>query len=153
LLRDHATTTRHVVAHAAWLRAAARHGIAVGRPIRVAHLTRASSPAGRTAAQSVSQLARSANETTLRTPLDAFSLSVEADQPSDVAAIGQLVARLVGAEDTRALRGSELAAGQGWIGLRSHPGPSVTVSFGDPASPIPPWVNQLLAEEGFAPPA
>ncbi len=151
VLHQHATTARHVLDQAAWLRAASRHGMAGGRPIRVVHLTRGSSPAARTAAQAVAQLARSANETARPAHLDAFSVSVESEQPSDVAAVGQLVARLIGADDTLALRGGELAAGRGWIGLRSHPGPGVTVSFGDPTGPVPGWVDQLLAEEGFAP--
>ena len=149
LLLAHAGTADHVLAHAAWLGAACQHADATGRRMRVVHLTVATSAAGRTAAQSVAQMARSANQTTPPNRLDAFSVSIESDHPSDIEAVGHLVGRLVRADDTLALRGAELAAGRGWIGLRSHPGPAATVSFGGPA--IPPWVDQILSQEIISP--
>ena len=149
LLQAHAGTADHVLAHAAWLSAACHHADATRRRVRVVHLTRATSSAGRTAAQTVAQMARRANQTTPPTRLDAFSVSIETDHQSDIEAVGHLVGRLVRADDTLALRGAELAAGRGWIGLRSHPGPAATVSFGGPA--IPPWVDQILAQEVIPP--
>jgi NAD(P)-dependent dehydrogenase (short-subunit alcohol dehydrogenase family) len=148
LLLAHTATADHVLGHAAWLRAACHHANATGRRVRTVHLTRATSSAGRTAAQAVAQMARSANRTTPPSLLDAFSVSIETDQPSDIEAVGHLVGRLVRADDTLALRGAELAAGRGWIGLRSHPGPAATVSFGGPA--IPPWVDHILARDTAA---
>ena len=149
LLLSHTVTAEHVLAHAAWLRAACQHAATTGRRMRAVHLTGATTSAGRTAAQTVTQMAPSANQTTPPNRLDAISLSVESDHPSDVEAVGPLVARLVGADDTLALRGAEPVAGRGWIGLRSHPGPTATVSFGGPA--LPPWINQILSQEIIPP--
>jgi NAD(P)-dependent dehydrogenase (short-subunit alcohol dehydrogenase family) len=144
LIDAHAGTAEHVLAHAAWLRAATRQA---APPRRIVHVTPATTAAGRTGAQAVAQMARSANETPTPVPLDAFAVSVETalpDHPIDVQALGGLVARLVAAEDTRGLRGAELVVGRGWMGLRSHPGPLATISFGGPA--IPGWVDEALRQ-------
>jgi hypothetical protein len=144
LLQAHRGTGDDVVVHAAWLRAAYEQAQRTGRPIRVVHLADATSPAGRSGAQAVAQLARSVNETPSSVDIDAFAVSVETTGVTDDAPIAQLVARLLRADDTRALRGAELVARPGWIGLRSHPSPSVTVSFGGPA--IPAWVSGTVRE-------
>jgi len=68
---------------------------------------------------------------------------------ADLAARGQLTARLVWAEDTVALAGAELVVGSGWAGLRGHPGPVSTVSYGGPE--IPDLVQGPLREAVIGP--
>jgi hypothetical protein len=142
LLAAQALATRHVKAHGAWLRAAARYARESHRPLRVVHIARAESEDGRPAAQAVAQLARSANDVKLPESLEVFSLTVESTGESDINATGHVAARLVGADDAAALTGSELVVGPGWLGLRSHPEPAATVSFGGP--PIPAFVDEVL---------
>jgi NAD(P)-dependent dehydrogenase (short-subunit alcohol dehydrogenase family) len=144
VIDDHRVTAEHVIAHATWLRAASDYAGGANRPVRVVFVTTAVSPAGRTAAQAVTQMARSANDTPSDVVIDVFAVGVESPDPSDNDALGHLVARLAAAEDTRALRGAELVVQRGWIGIRSHPGPIATVSFGGPA--IPDWVPDALRE-------
>jgi NAD(P)-dependent dehydrogenase (short-subunit alcohol dehydrogenase family) len=144
LLAGHDATTGYVLAHAGWLQAAAGHAARAGRPVRVVHLADATSAAGGTAAQAVAQLARSANEARGGAPIDVFSVSVQTAAPAGREPVAQLVARLVSSDDATALRGAELVAGTGWIGVRSHPAPVVTVSFGKNA--VPPWVSDCLRE-------
>jgi NAD(P)-dependent dehydrogenase (short-subunit alcohol dehydrogenase family) len=142
-LSSHAGVVGEIVAHAAWLRAATRYAESEGRGLRVAHVTGALSAAGKTTAQAVAQMVRSANDTPSPVPVEAFSLSLESGAAEDLWSAAQLLARLVAADDVRPLQGAELAAGRGWVALRSHPGPSATVSFGGPA--IPRWVDGVLA--------
>jgi NAD(P)-dependent dehydrogenase (short-subunit alcohol dehydrogenase family) len=142
LLAAQAPATRHIRAHGAWLRAAARYARDSHRPLRVVHVTRVGSEAGRPAAQAVAQMARSANDVKLPETLEVFSLTVESTRDSDVVATGQVAARLVGADDAAALTGAELVIGPGWFGLRSHPEPAATISFGGPA--IPAFVDEVL---------
>jgi hypothetical protein len=40
------------------------------------------------------------------------------------------------------LSGAELVVASGWFGLRSHPTPAATISFGGPA--IPDWLDGTL---------
>jgi hypothetical protein len=88
-------------------------------------------------------MARSANDTPA-VGIDVFSVAMESADRGDAAALAHLVARLVAAEDTVALRGAELVVQHQWIGVRSHPGPIATVSFGGPA--IPAWVPDALRD-------
>jgi hypothetical protein len=46
--------------------------------------------------------------------------------------------------DAGALRGAELFARPGWIGLRRHPGPLATVSYG--TRDLPSWIGDWLQE-------
>jgi hypothetical protein len=110
--------------------------------LRVVFATDATSPAGRTAAQAVAQMARSANDTPADIEIDAMAISAESAAASDTDALAALAARLATAEDTRGLRGAELAVGCGWVGIRSHPAPVATVSFG--STDIPGWVDSAL---------
>jgi NAD(P)-dependent dehydrogenase (short-subunit alcohol dehydrogenase family) len=142
LLAAQAETTHLVEAHGAWLRAAARYARDSHRPLRVLHVTRVESEEGRPAAQAVAQMARSANDVQLPESLEVFSLTVESTGASDVAATGQVAARLVGADDAADLKGAELVIGPGWLGLRSHPEPAATISFGGPA--IPAFMDEVL---------
>jgi NAD(P)-dependent dehydrogenase (short-subunit alcohol dehydrogenase family) len=142
LLAAQAPTTNHVKAHGAWLRAAARYARESHRSLRVVHVTRVGSGDGSPAAQSVAQMARSANDVELPESLGVFSVTVESTRDSDIAATGHVAARLVGADDAAALTGAELVIGPGWLGLRSHPEPAATISFGGPV--IPAFVDEAL---------
>jgi hypothetical protein len=54
----------------------------------------------------------------------------------------ELVAHLVCSAEATALAGAELVAGSGWFGLRSHPRPGGSITFGGPA--IPDWFDGTL---------
>lgn len=58
--------------------------------------------------------------------------------------IADLVAHLLCSPETTELSGAELATGDGWIGLRSHPRPGVCVTFGGPA--VPDWLDRVLRD-------
>ena len=142
VVESHRGVERYVVAAAGWLRAAARLSAAGGHSLRVVFATDATSPAGRTAAQAVAQMARSANDTPADIEIDAMAISAESAVASDTEALAALAARLATTEDTLGLRGAELAVGCGWVGIRSHPAPVATVSFG--STDIPDWVDSAL---------
>ena len=143
LLAGYAATADHVLSHAGWLQAVSRHAVRTSRPVRVMHLADATSPPLRAAAQAVAQLARCA---TLVRPglIDVFSIALETAEPADHQPVAHLTARLLWSGDATALRGAELVARPGWIGLRSHPAPSATASYG--TSAIPPWITDWLRE-------
>jgi NAD(P)-dependent dehydrogenase (short-subunit alcohol dehydrogenase family) len=131
-LNAHRETAAQVLQHAAWARAAARYAAGAKRPLRVVHVSGATTAAGRTAGQVVAQLARSVNDMSCDAPLDTFAISLETNDPDDLRTLGHLVGRLARSQDGLSLRGAELAAGPGWVGLRSHPGPAASVTFGGP---------------------
>jgi NAD(P)-dependent dehydrogenase (short-subunit alcohol dehydrogenase family) len=135
VLRDHAKVTSSAVDHASWLRAAARYARDTGRPVRTVHVVPATTPAGRTVAQAVAQMCRSANDTDPAGPLATVAVSLETADPGGLIPFGHLVARLACSEDTLALKGAELVAAPGWIGLRRHPAPALTYTFGGPDIP------------------
>jgi NAD(P)-dependent dehydrogenase (short-subunit alcohol dehydrogenase family) len=144
VIDTHSTVTNQVATHGAWLHAVFEQANRDRRPLRVVHLTAATTPAGKTTAQALVQMVRAANETPAASPILCFSVALETARPEDDAAIGQLVARLVGADDASALAGAELAACEGWIGLRNHPGPVASFSFGN--GTIPSWVDAALRQ-------
>jgi NAD(P)-dependent dehydrogenase (short-subunit alcohol dehydrogenase family) len=143
MLASHTGTARRVLDHAAWLHAAVEYANSQHQPIRAVHVVPADSPGGRSAAQAVTQMARSAQDTPSDLDNHVFAVTVEG-QPGDRKPLAALVARLIGAEDTRGLAGAELVMRGDWAGLRSHPGPIATVAFGGPA--IPAWVPDVLRE-------
>jgi NAD(P)-dependent dehydrogenase (short-subunit alcohol dehydrogenase family) len=144
LIDAHSSTVAHVAAHAAWVRAALRQSSRDGRATRLVHITAAQSPAARTCAQAVAQLARCANDTSGPAKPISFAVALESGDPADLDPLASLVARLVAAGDTPAIKGAELVIRPGWLGLRSHPGALSTASFGGPA--IPDWVDAALRE-------
>jgi hypothetical protein len=109
----------------------------------VVHLADATSPPLRAAAQAVAQLARCAS---LVRPglIDVFSVALETAEPADHQPVAHLTARLLWSSDATALHGAELVARPGWIGLRSHPAPAATASYG--TSALPPWIPDWLRE-------
>jgi NAD(P)-dependent dehydrogenase (short-subunit alcohol dehydrogenase family) len=143
MLAGYSAIADHVLAHAGWLQAAARHAVHTSRPMRVMHLADATSPPLRAAAQAVAQLARCGS--LLRPDLiDVFSIALETTEPADYQPVAHLVARLLWSGDATALRGAELVARPGWVGIRRHPSPSATASYG--TSAIPPWITDWLRE-------
>ena len=143
LLAGFSSVTECVLSHVAWLQAAARQAVRTSRPLRIVHLADATSAPLHAAAQAVAQLARCA---TLAQPglIDVFSVALETAGPADHEPVAQLIARLLWSGDATALRGAEMFARSGWIGLRAHPGPLATVSYGTPA--LPAWIGDWLRE-------
>jgi NAD(P)-dependent dehydrogenase (short-subunit alcohol dehydrogenase family) len=139
VLDEHAGITEQLGDDAAWVRAASEYSSAPGRAVRVVSVIDATTAGGRSRAQSATQLSRAAHSAT-EGRVDAFALSVEAaGQP-----IGDIVAHLVCDADAGALSGAELVVGPEWFGLRSHPHPAGSVSFGGPA--VPDWVDDALRD-------
>ena len=121
------------------MRAVSDYATAADRPVRVVSVVDATTAGGRSRAQSATQLSRAAHPAT-ESRVDTFALSVEAaGQP-----VGEIVAHLVCDADAGALSGAELVVGPEWFGLRSHPHPAGSVSFGGPA--VPGWVDDALRE-------
>jgi NAD(P)-dependent dehydrogenase (short-subunit alcohol dehydrogenase family) len=144
VLDEHTGVTEQIGNDAGWVRAVSDYATAADRPVRVVSVVDATTAGGRTRAQSATQLSRAAHPGT-DNRVDAFALSVEASgQP-----VGDIVAHLVCDADAGALSGAELVVGADWFGLRSHPHPAGSVSFGGPA--VPGWVDDALRELVGAP--
>jgi hypothetical protein len=142
VLDAHSGVTASVLAHAAWLRAASRYARDARRSVRIVHVVAADTPGGRTSAQAVAQMCRSVNDALPGEVVEAFAVAVEdADAPAAQAAAA-LAVRLARADDGRSLKGAELVVRPGWMGLRGHPAPLATVTFGGPD--IPPGASDAL---------
>lgn len=133
-LEDHHGLPGRIVADAAWMRAFADHCAVDEQPGRIVALLGAASPGGRSRAQAATQLSRAASGATEQR-VAAVVVSLESALDEDLDAAHELVAHLAVGTDTAALSGAELAVGEGWIALRSHPGPLGTVNFGGPELP------------------
>jgi NAD(P)-dependent dehydrogenase (short-subunit alcohol dehydrogenase family) len=143
ILSDHEGIVEHLHADAGWTRAAADYAAMEARSVRIVTLTDAATPAGRSRAQASAQLARvAANATGGR--VAAFAIGTEASEYETCDATAELVAHLLTHPDATALSGAELAVGAGWIGLRSHPRPIGTVTYGGPSIPV--WLDSTLRE-------
>jgi NAD(P)-dependent dehydrogenase (short-subunit alcohol dehydrogenase family) len=134
LLAEHDAVVEHIDTDAQWTRAAAD----LGRPIRIVTVIDATTAGGRSRAQAAAQLARAGRKATGDRVLP-FAVSAES---ADVDA--ELVAHLVCSPAATDLAGAELVTGAGWFGLRSHPRPIGSVSFGGPA--VPAWFDDVLRE-------
>lgn len=143
LLAGYAPTADQVLAHAGWLSAVARYAVGRSRPVRVVHLADATSPALRPGAQGVAQLARCANDVQPDL-LDVFCVAVETASPADRHQVAELGAWLLRSDQSTVLRGAELFARPGWMGLRSHPGPVASLCHGTP--PLPAWFDDWLRD-------
>jgi NAD(P)-dependent dehydrogenase (short-subunit alcohol dehydrogenase family) len=139
VLAEHSGIVDRLHADAGWARAVADHAAATEQPVRLVTLTHATTAGGRSRAQAAAQLARAARGGTADR-VSAFAVSVEA--PFGDAPIAELVAHLVSSPDSPSLSGAELVAGAGWVGLRSHPRPSGSITFGGPA--VPSWLDASL---------
>jgi NAD(P)-dependent dehydrogenase (short-subunit alcohol dehydrogenase family) len=141
VLDEHDGIVDRIATDAAWTRAVADLAAAAERPIRVLTLIDASHAGGRSRAQAATQLSRAAHGAT-GDRVDALALSIEA--PGGDEPIGDVVTHLVCDADAGALSGAELVLGSDWFGLRSHPHPAGSISFGGPA--VPGWVDRALRE-------
>jgi NAD(P)-dependent dehydrogenase (short-subunit alcohol dehydrogenase family) len=139
VLDEHAGVTEQIGDDAAWTRAVSDYSSTENRPVRVVTVVDATTAGGRSRAQSAIQLSRAAHPAT-EDRVDAFAVSVEAHG----APVGEIVAHLVADADAGALSGAELVVGPDWFGLRSHPHPAGSVSFGGPE--VPTWVDAALRE-------
>jgi hypothetical protein len=120
----------------------------VSRPVRLVTLTDAVTSGGRSRAQSAAQHARVAVKAT-DGRVTAFAVSLEAPEETAARTAGGLVAHLLDHPEAAALAGAELVVADGWLGLRSHPRPAGSVTFGGPS--VPDWLDDTLREIVGAP--
>jgi NAD(P)-dependent dehydrogenase (short-subunit alcohol dehydrogenase family) len=144
VLAEHRGIVQHIRTDAGWARAAADYATGTGRgPVRLVTLTDAATSGGRSRAQAAAQLSRAALGST-DGRVTAFAASVETSDEVAGQPGGELVAQLLANPEARALAGAELAVGAGWLGLRSHPRPIGTITFGGPT--LPGWLDGTLRE-------
>jgi hypothetical protein len=143
VLAEHGGIVDHIHTDAGWARAAADYAATTTRPVRLVTLTDAATAGGRSRAQAAAQLARVGSATT-KGRVAAFAASIETSEEAAVQPAGALVAHLLGHPEATALAGAELVIGTGWIGLRSHPRPVGSITYGGPA--LPDWLDATLRE-------
>jgi hypothetical protein len=141
MLAEHADIVERIFEDARWTRAAADLSAALDRPLRLVTVADAATAGGRSRAQAAAQLARAAAKAT-DGRMAAFAVSLEAADERGVPTAGALVAHLLASEDAPSLSGAELAVDDGWLGLRSHPRPSASITFGGPD--LPAWFDAVL---------
>jgi hypothetical protein len=143
VLAEHRGIVGYIHTDAGWARAAADYAAGADRPVRLVTLTDAVTTGGRSRAQASVQHARvAAGATDGR--VTAFAASIEAPEGVAARPAGELVAHLLGHPEAAALAGAELVVGDGWMGLRSHPRPIGSVTYGGPA--LPDWLDGPLRE-------
>ncbi len=143
VLAEHQGLPGDLHTDAGWSRAAADYAAAGGRPLRLVTLVDATTAGGKSRAQVAAQQARIAGTAT-EGRLTAFAVGLEAPEERAGGPAAELVAHLLGDPEAGALAGAELVAGPGWLGLRSHPRPAGSVTFGGPA--VPAWLGPVLQE-------
>ena len=143
VLEEHRGIVENLHADAGWARVTADYAADADRPVRLVTLTDATTAGGRSRAQASVQQARIAGGAT-EGRVTAFALSMEAADGRAGEPTGELVAHLLSHPEASALAGAELVVGPGWIGLRSHPRPIGSVTFGGPG--IPDWLDGTLRE-------
>ena len=143
ILADHEGLVAALHTDAAWARAVADYAAGAARPVRLVTLTDAASSGGRSRAQAAAQLARAAAGST-EGRVAAFALSLEAPEEGAGPPAGELAAHLLASPEPSALAGAELVVGGGWLGLRAHPRPAGSVTYGGPA--VPDWLDATLRE-------
>ena len=143
VLAEHHGIVEHIYTDAGWARAAADYASSADRPVQLVTLTDAVTEGGRSRAQASAQLARVARGST-EGRVTAFAASVETSELEAAQPAGELVAQLLDNPEATALAGAELVIGAGWIGLRRHPRPIGSVTYGGPA--VPDWLDATLRE-------
>jgi NAD(P)-dependent dehydrogenase (short-subunit alcohol dehydrogenase family) len=138
VLDEHDDIVARIAADARWPRAVADLAAASQHVIRLVTVTPATTAGGRSRAQAAAQLARAGRGATNDRVLP-FAVSAESTHVP-----AELVAHLVCSPAAADLAGAELVTGAGWFGLRSHPRPIGTISFGGPE--VPPWFDDTLRE-------
>ena len=141
ILEEHAGVAEQIRTDAAWARAVSDYSENADRPVRLVIVSAATTSGGRSRAQAAAQLARAAHTGT-SDRVDAFAISVETAEDAERQTVTQLAAHLLGAPDASGLSGAELVVAPGWFGLRSHPAPATSISFGGPA--VPEWLDGIL---------
>jgi hypothetical protein len=138
ILSEHDGIVDHIHADAQWARAVAELATSRDQPIRLVTITEATTAGGRSRAQASAQLARAGRKATGDRVLS-FAISAESkDIPAELASY------LACSPDAGGLAGAELVWGAGWFGLRSHPRPIGSISFGGPS--VPAWFDDALRE-------
>jgi hypothetical protein len=143
VLAEHDGIVEHIHTDAGWARAAADYAAGAARPVRLVTLTDAATAGGRSRAQASAQVARVGAATT-KGAVAAFAVSIETSEGAAAQPAGALVAHLLGQPEATALAGAELVIGPGWIGLRSHPRPIGSITYGGPA--LPGWLDATLRQ-------
>lgn len=144
ILAEHRGLAGQIHADAAWARAATDYAAGADRSVRLVTLTDGRTSGGRSRAQASAQLARAARGATGER-VAAFAVSLETDGAHDapgMRSIGEVAAYLVCSPEATPLCGAELVATSSWLGLRSHPRPSASITLGRPE--IPEWFDSTL---------
>lgn len=143
VLAEHRGIVENIHTDAGWARAAADYAAGANHPVQLVTLTDAVTTGGRSRAQAAAQHARVAAGAT-EGRVTAFAASIEAREEVADRPTGELVAHLLGHPEATALAGAELVVGDGWLGLRSHPRPIGSITYGGPA--LPDWLDGTLRE-------
>lgn len=141
ILTEHSGIVDDVMADAGWARAVAEYSAGSDRPVRLVSLTDATTAGGRSRAQAAAQLSRAGRAATGDRVL-AFAVSVEGSSADATASAAHLAGYLLCSADAGGLAGAELAAGDGWVGLRNHPRPRGSVILR--GNSVPPWFDTVL---------
>jgi NAD(P)-dependent dehydrogenase (short-subunit alcohol dehydrogenase family) len=143
VLDEHHGIVEQLHVDAGWARATADYAAGADRPVQLVTLTDATTGGGRSRGQASVQQARIA-ATATEGRVTAFSVSIEAPEERAGHSAAELVAHLLSHPEGSELAGAELVVGVGWIGLRSHPRPIGSISYGGPD--VPEWLDGLLRE-------
>jgi NAD(P)-dependent dehydrogenase (short-subunit alcohol dehydrogenase family) len=143
ILSEHHGIVERIDAEAQWTRAVAELAAAKDRQIRLVVITDATNAGGRSQAQAAAQLCRAGRKAT-RDLVVPFAISAESDGADFRHIPAELAAHLVCSAEVDSLAGAELVSAAGWFGLRSHPRPIGSISFGGPA--VPAWFDDTLGE-------
>jgi hypothetical protein len=143
VLAEHRGIVEQIHTDAGWARAAADYAARGAHPLQLVTLTDAVTTGGRSRAQASAQLARAAGGST-EGRITAYAASIEASEAASAQPVGELVAHLLSHPEATALAGAELVVGSGWLGLRSHPRPTGSITYGGPA--VPDWLDATLRE-------
>ena len=143
MLAEHRDIVEQLHLDAGWARATADYAAGAARPVRLVTLTDATNSGGRSRAQAAAQHARAAAGAT-EGLVTAFAVGLEASEELVGRTAGGLVDHLLSHPEAGALGGAELVIGDGWLGLRSHPRPIGSVTYGGPA--LPEWLDGRLRD-------
>jgi NAD(P)-dependent dehydrogenase (short-subunit alcohol dehydrogenase family) len=142
-LTEHAGIVRQIEDDAGWARAASDYAATSDRPVRLLTLVDAVDSGGRSRAQASAQLSRAARDATGGRVV-AISVSLE-DRDHDLSdSLGEVVVYLVGDSEALLLGGAELVLRAGWFGIRSHPRPIGSITYGGPS--LPEWFDETIEE-------
>ena len=143
VLAEHRGIIDDIYTDAGWARAAADYASSAARSVQLVTLTDAVTEGGRSRGQASAQLARVAAGST-EGRVTAFAASIETSDTEAAQPVGDLVAHLLGHPEATAVAGAELVIRAGWIGLRSHPRPLGSITYGGPD--VPDWLDAALRE-------